>query len=163
MILIILCGLINHPSAFQFDDTFLHSTQMVDKLLPRCLIVAHFFNEFIFQELIGCPSILRSLLQTMINEIAQLLRKTFDFGWIFAHNIMHCFQMWESEERRLAIAQFNDHHSQRPHINFLVIILLTNEFGSHPCRSSDYGLTVEFLFGELHGESEIRDFDVTVV
>ena len=56
---------------------------------------------------------------------------------------------------RFGLDHLNSHNTKRPHVYFAAILLLLDDFGSHPVRSADHGSALRLLIGKLGAETEI--------
>lgn len=59
------------------------------------------------------------------------------------------------EVRRLGLNHFDGHNAQGPDVDFVAVLLLLDNFGSHPVGCTDHCCALGALFGELGAESEI--------
>lgn len=64
--------------------------------------------------------------------------------------------------RRLPISELNGEYPEAPYVYFAIIGgLALDELWRHPVDGADLGLASLLLFGELCGEAEIAELDVT--
>lgn len=66
-----------------------------------------------------------------------------------------CFERLFVEIRRLGFDHLDGHDAERPHVNFAVVLLLLDDFRSHPVGCADHGRALRFLVGEFSAEAEV--------
>jgi hypothetical protein len=61
----------------------------------------------------------------------------------------------------LRLDHFNSHDTQRPDVDLGAVLLLLDDFGSHPVGRADHGGTLRLGLSELGTEAEISNLDVS--
>lgn len=75
---------------------------------------------------------------------------------------VHCLEGGDAEVWWLFLAHFNQYNASGPDIDFFIVVLLSNELGCHPGRCPHRRVPHFPLFGELHGEAKVGNFDIPI-
>lgn len=152
-----------------------HGTRLMIAALPElqqidktCHTAASPLQEVPFKKLLGCSAVLDVDGQALTQEYLQ-----------FPTEPIRVFQHWGSISRneekslqrllvkiwRFRLDHFNRHNTQRPHVHFGAILLLLDDFGSHPVRSANHGSALRFLIREFGTKAKVgykvgRELDI---
>lgn len=97
--------------------------------------------------------------QERLQVLAQLLWILKSWSSVSSDQVK-CLEWLLVEIRWLGFNHFDSHDAQRPDINLWSVLLLLDDFGSHPVRRTDHGCALGFGFSEFGTEAEVGDFDV---
>lgn len=115
-------------------------------------------QKLMVHELVRRGSALHIHAQTNTQESLELLRQ-----------LLRLLQSWRAmrgdevqrlerlfvEVRRLALDHLDGHDAQRPYVDLRAVLLLLNDFRSHPVGCADHGGSLGALLGEFGAEAEV--------
>lgn len=125
--------------------------------------VAARLEEVVSTKLLGSGTRLDINAQANAQEALEFLAKGFRLlqtrGTI-GSNQVQSLQRLLVKVWRLGLDHLNGHDTQGPDVNLAAILLLLDNFGSHPVRCTNHGGTLAALLGQLGAETKVGDLDI---
>lgn len=116
------------------------------------------------EKFLNWPSFFQIFFQTLFNKVTQMswIFLSIESMWLSGGYHVHRLEWWQFEIWRFSFNKLDKNDSNRPYINELVIKILINKLGSHPCRSANNSFSLLLFFGKLYSKSKISNFNISI-